>query len=202
MDVQLQELIDKIKSEGVSAAEGKADEIVQAAERKAGEIVENAQADAARIIEDAKKRDEQSVQTGKDALIQAARDLLLSLQSRIVSLFDAVARQEIREALSGDALESAISTLIGSWTSEEVSDINVLLQESDLKAIEQSLRAKLAQELQSGLEIKVGSGITGGFRISVKDGSAYYNFTPAEIAAALSEFLNPRLRDILQQAAS
>ena len=103
---------------------------------------------------------------------------------------------------AGEALEKAIATLMNSWTAEEAKDIDVLISESDLAALEQSLRSKLSQQLQSGMEIRVGAGLAGGFRVSMKDGSSYYNFTPAEIATVLSEFLNPRLTEILQQAVS
>ena len=202
MDVQLQELIDKIKSEGVSAAQSKADEIIHEAEQKAHKIIDDAQVEADGIVDVAKQKEAQSVQAGIDALAQAARDLLLSLQSQIVSVFNTVIQEEAEQALSGAALESAIATLIGSWTVEEAKNIDVLLNESDLASMEKSLQSKLAQKINSGLEIKIGAGLTSGFRVSMKDGSSYYNFTPAEIAAVLSEFLNPRLTEILQQAVS
>ena len=78
----------------------------------------------------------------------------------------------------------------------------MLLSDTDLAALEQSLRSKLSQQLKAGMEIRAGAGLAGGFRVSMKDGSSYYNFTPAEIASVLSEFLNPRLTEILQQAVS
>ena len=54
MDVQLQELIDKIKKDGVASAEAEAAKIVEASEKKAESIIADAQEKAAEIIKNAK----------------------------------------------------------------------------------------------------------------------------------------------------
>ena len=137
---------------------------------------------------------------GKDALAQAGRDMVLNLQSQLTAIFDTVIRDGVAEALSGNALESAIGTLMASWSAESAGQIDLILSESDLAQVETHLRAKLAEKLSEGMEIKPAPGLEGGFRISVKDGSAYYNFTPSEIADVMGAYLNPRLTEILQQA--
>ena len=43
MDIQLQELIDKIKKDGVATAEQQASKIIEEAEKKAAAIIEDAQ---------------------------------------------------------------------------------------------------------------------------------------------------------------
>ena len=52
MDVQLQELIDKIKKDGVAAAEKDAAKIIADSEKKAEAIIEEAQSKAAEIIKE------------------------------------------------------------------------------------------------------------------------------------------------------
>ena len=200
MDVQLQELIDRIKSEGVASAEKTAAEIIGKAEQQAKDIVGNAKKEAGEITQTAKREQEQMVRTGKDALVQAARDTLLNLQAQLTALFDAIIREEVSDALSGNALESAIQTLLSSWSAESTGKIDLLLSAAELEKSGAQLRAKLAKQIGEGMEIKSSPGIEGGFRVSVKDGSAYYNFTPSEIAEALGEYLNPRLVEILKQA--
>lgn len=200
MDVQLQELIDKIKSDGVASAEKDAAEIVERAEQKAKSIIEEAEKKADGIVQDAKRQEEQAVRSGKDALAQAGRDMVLNLQERLTALFDAIMKSEAAAAMSGNALESAIATLMSTWSAEKSGNIDVLLSQSDLDAIGESLKAKLAAKIGEGMEIKASAGLEGGFRVSVKDGSAYYNFTPTEIAESLGEYLNPKLKEILQQA--
>ena len=56
MDVQLQELIDKIKKDGVAAAEKDAAKIIADSEKKAEAIIEEAQSKAADIIKSFRQR--------------------------------------------------------------------------------------------------------------------------------------------------
>ena len=53
MDVQLQELIDKIKKDGVASAENEAAKIVAEAEKNAEKIIADAQEKAAEIVKKA-----------------------------------------------------------------------------------------------------------------------------------------------------
>ena len=202
MDVQLQELIDRIKSEGIASAEKQAALIVEEAEKKAEEIVRDADTKAQELIEAAQKKEEQMVRSGKDALSQAGRDLILNLQTQLTSLFNSVITTEAAGVLTGDTLEAAVTALISSWSIESSGEVDVLLSEKDIEALDAGLRKKLSDKLSEGIEIKPAADLEAGFRISVKNGSAYYDFTPSEIASVLSQYLNPRLAEILKAAAA
>ena len=202
MDVQLQELIDRIKSEGIASAEEQAASIVEEAEKKAGAIVKEAEGNAEKLIEEAQRKEEQLVRAGEEALVQAGRDLLLNLQGRITSLFNSVITAEAAEVLTGNTLESAVTALISSWSVEKAGEVDILLSQKDMEALEAGLRKKLSDKLAEGIEIKPAADIEAGFRISVKNGSAYYDFTPSEIAAVLAQNLNPRLAKTLKAAAA
>ena len=202
MDVQLQELIDRIKSEGIASAEKRAALIVDDALKNAGAIVKEAEAKAQGIIEAAQKKEEQMIRSGKDAISQAGRDLILNLQTQVTSLFNSVITSEAAGVLTGDTLESAVTAIISSWSTESSGKVDVLLSKKDLEALEAGLRKKLSDKLAGGIEIKPAADLEAGFRISVKDGSAYYDFTPSEIAAVLAQYLNPRLAETLKAAAA
>ena len=201
MDVQLQELIDRIKSEGIASAEEQAATIVEEAKNKADSIVKEAEVNAEKLIEDAQRKEEQLVRAGEEALVQAGRDLLLNLQTQITSLFNSVVTAEVTGVLTGETLESAVSALISSWSIESSGEVDVLLSQKDMEALESGLRQKLSDKLSEGIELKPSADVDAGFRISVKNGSAYYDFTPSEISAVLAQHLNPRLAEILKAAA-
>ena len=55
MDVQLQELISKIKKDGVASAETSAAKIIADAEKKAASIISDAEAKADSIVKSAKQ---------------------------------------------------------------------------------------------------------------------------------------------------
>jgi V/A-type H+-transporting ATPase subunit E len=200
MDVQIKELIEEIKKEGIDSADSKAAEIVADAEKRGKAIVARAEEDAARLVADAKREIARSEQSSKEALTQAARDLLLSLQKRITAVFDSVVKAEAHNALQGKALEDVIAGVVKAWADKGSSNINVLLPEAELAKIQVSLQAKLAAELQKGVELKPIPHIEAGFRLGEKDGSAYYDFTAQGVAEILAEYLNPKLAEIMKSA--
>ena len=80
MDVQLQELIDKIKKDGVATAEAEAAKKIAEAEKKAESIVADAQAKASEIIKNAKAETERMEKASDEAIVQAGRNMLLSFK--------------------------------------------------------------------------------------------------------------------------
>jgi V/A-type H+-transporting ATPase subunit E len=202
METQLQELIEKIKSEGVKSAEEQSNQIVQEAEKRADNIVKEAQQKAEKIIADARQQTEKMEQTGKETLKQAGRDLLLTLQQKITALFDAVIKDETAKSLDEKAIQDVIISMLEKWSKEETENLSVLLSEEEFDKLSSHLRAKLSEELKKGVEIKPFSGVKTGFYIAEKDGSAYYNFSDQGIADNLAELLNPKLKEILQEAVS
>lgn len=200
MDVQLKELIEKIKDEGVKSAEEKAAQIIHGAEQKAGDILAGAHKEASGIIANARAESARLDHSGREALKQAGRDLILSLKSRLEELFKTVIETGVKESLPGQVLEEAIIKLITSWSAKKVADLQVLLSPQDLEKVEKTLRSKLASELKKGLEIRPIPEIAAGFRVSMKDGSAYYNFSDQGIAEILTEYLNPRLSELILEA--
>ena len=200
MEIQLQDLIERIKSEGIKSAEQESARIVKAAEHKANDIIASAHKEASSIVAKANDEAERFRQTSAEALKQAARNTILSLKSRITELFDDLIQAETREALSPKVLEEGVVAMVKSWEKGQLPSLQVLLNPADLKKVEKQLKARLAAELKKGVELKPFPELAAGFRIAMKDGSAYYNFTDQGIAEILSEYLNPKVSEIIQQA--
>jgi len=199
MDVQLQELIDKIKSEGIKTAEQESARVLKEAEHKANDILADAHDEASSIIAKAKEEAHRFEQTAKEAVKQAGRNTILSLRTRVTEIFDAVIAEETKQAYSLKVLEEAIVSLIKAWSKEQVPNLQVLMSSSDLKKIEKQLKSRLAAELKKGVELKPFPQLQAGFRIAMKDGSAYYNFSDQGIAEILAEYLNPKIAEIVRE---
>lgn len=150
MDVQLKELIETIKTEGVKEAEGKSAVIVEKAESRAKTIVDAAKKDAEKIVAEAKIEAAKFEASSKEALKQASRDLLLKMESQVQKLFDALVQKETETAFSGKVLEESIVTVIKGWGEKESTDIAVLLPESEYSKLEGSLKSRLAVEMKRG----------------------------------------------------
>jgi V/A-type H+-transporting ATPase subunit E len=201
MDVQLQELIDKIKTEGIKTAEQESARVLKEAQHKANDIIAQAHKRASGIIAKAKEEARRFEQTAKEAVQQAGRNTILSLRTRITEFFDAMIAEETKQAYTPKVLEETIVSLIKAWKKEQIPNLKVLLSSSDLKKIEKQLKSRLAVELKKGVELKPFPELQAGFRIAMKDGSAYYNFTDQGISEILAEYLNPKIAEIVQEAA-
>ncbi len=198
MELQIQELVESIKRDGIAEAEKRAAEIVSEAQAKAEELVRNGAKEADKLVEDAKKEVAVLRQSGKAAVEQAARDVILSLKKSINAHFSRLLEAKIAETLSGDELVSLIVDVVKSDIAS--GDQVVEFSAEKTKKLAESLRSELAQELKDGLEIRPVSAVDVGFRLAAKDGSNYYDFSAEEITRMLSPFLNATVQEILSSS--
>ena len=196
MELQIQDLVESIKRDGISEASKRAAEIIAEAKAKAEEIVRSGTKDAAKIIEDARKEVAVMQQSGRAAVEQASRDVLLSLRKSIQIQLDSLLEQELSKTISGDNLVALIVGIVQSGMVES-SQSAVDLNQENLKSLAATLKIRLANELKSGLEIRPVESVKTGFRISEKDGKSFYAFTDEELASLMTPFLNPMIQEIV-----
>jgi V/A-type H+-transporting ATPase subunit E len=199
MDIQLHELIEKIKKDGIESASEEASRLKREAESEARRIVEAAKKEAEGIIAKAKVDAERTEKAGIAAVGQASRNTVLGFKSEIQNLLDAIVSKETAAAFDEATLKTALPEVIKGWTVKG-DDLAVILPVEELKKLEAFLRDKLAAELKKGLELKPDRRLEAGFRISNKDGSAYYDFSAESVAELFSAYLNPRLAETLKSA--
>ena len=202
MDVQLQELIDKIKKDGVASAENEAAKIVAEAEKNAEKIISDAQEKAAEIIKNAKAETERMEKASEEAIVQAGRNMLLSFKESIISELDGLIKTETENAQTKELLVKLIPETVKAWSKNaDASELSVLLSEKDLKALESSLVSELKDEISKGLEIKPDKTLSCGFRIGVKNGAAYYDYSAESLSEMFAAYLNPKVAALIKIAA-
>lgn len=202
MDVQLQELIDKIKKDGVASAQVEAAKIIEDAEKKAAGIVSDAQDKAADIVKNAKKETERMEKASEEAIVQAGRNMLLSFKDSLVGELDLLIQAETEKALSKDVLAKLVPETVKNWAkNSDASELSVLLSEKDLKALEGTFTSELKAEIAKGLEIKPDKTLSAGFRIGVNNGSAYYDYSAESLAEMFAAYLNPKVAGLMKEAA-
>lgn len=203
MDIQLQELIEKIKKDGVSSAETAAHKIIADAEKKAASIVSDAELKADSIIKTAKAETERMEKASEDAIAQAGRNLIISFRDGINKELSAIVNSETEKAMDKDLLKKLIPETVKAWSANpDADDVSVLLPAKDLKALETSLKTALKAKISKGLVIKSDASLSAGFRIGSKNGSAFYDFSAEEVAALFSAYLNPKTTEIMKKAAA
>ena len=202
MDVQLQELIDKIKKDGVASAENEAAKIVAEAEKNAEKIIADAQEKAAEIVKNAKAETERMEKASEEAIVQAGRNMLLSFKESIISELDGLIKTETENAQTKEILAKLIPETVKAWSKNaDASELSVLLSEKDLKDLESSLVSELKGEIARGLEIKPDKILSYGFRIGVKNGAAYYDYSAESLSEMFAAYLNPKVAALIKIAA-
>ncbi len=199
MELQIQDLVDSIKRDGIAEAEKKAAVIISEAKEKAAELVRAGAKDAAKLMEDAKKESNVLEQSAKAAIEQAGRDVMLSLKKNIQAQFDRLLEEKVSKSLTANDLVTLIVSVVKSGLIDPAK-FAIEMHESDFKKLGASLQTDLAKELKAGLEIRPVNAVAVGFRLTSKDGSSYYDFSEEEIARMLAPFLNPVIQDILLPA--
>lgn len=202
MDTHIEELIDRIKKDGVAAAESTASEKIAQAQKEADKIILDAKEEADKIIKQAKDETARLEKASEDAIRQAGRNLLLSFRESIEKEVSVLINDNISEAYSNDLLVKLIPDVVKEWvknTSED--DLSVLLNEKDLNDIESGLRNALKAEIEKGLSLKIDNSISRGFRIGVKNGAAFYDYSAESVAELFSAYLNPRVAALMKEAA-
>ena len=202
MDVQLQELIDKIKKDGVAAAEKDAAKIIANSEKKAEAIIAEAQSKAAEIIKNAQSETKKMEKASEEAIVQAGRNMLLSFKDALVGELDGLIQNGTEKALSKDVLTKLVPETVKAWAKNaDASELSVLLSEKDLKALESSITSELKAEIKKGLEIKPDKTLNAGFRIGVKNGAAFYDYSAESLAEMFAAYLNPKVAALMKVAA-
>ncbi len=202
MDFQLQELIDKIKKDGVSSAEAAAAQITADAEKEAASIVEEAQKKSDDMIKNARAEIARLEKASEDAVTQACRNMLITFRDSLIAELDSLIQSEAAKAYSSDLMKTLIPETVKAWSKNaDASELSVILSEKDLKSLENELKAALKAEIAKGLEIKPDSALSAGFRIGVNNGAAFYDYSAESVADLFSAYLNPRVAAIMKESA-
>ncbi len=201
MEIQVHELIEQIKKDGVQAAEAQAASVLAAAEAKAEKIIADAHAQAEKMIEAAKAENQKTVKAGEDALRQAGRNLLISFRESVARELRAVVGDTVNAVYASEDLEKMIVSAVENWAGKpEADDLCVILNSSDLSKLEETLLAALKNRLGGGVTLKANDYFDGGFRIAVQDGSVYYDYSASAVTEMLSAYLSPKVAALLKEA--
>lgn len=201
MSQHVQELIDKIKNEGVQAADQKAKEIEDQANKKAEEILANANREAEQIIVNAKEEVKKMQESTHMALRQSSRDTLLSLRKEIENTLHKIINNEVSDALTSDTLAEIIAAVAkGQSDGKSSDDIIVSLNNKDQEKLKSGFMSKLQKQVKQSIKIQSSDDIGKGFTISFDSGKSSFDFTDESLAEYLGTFLNAQVADLVGEA--
>lgn len=197
MEMDLSNLIEKIKKDGVSEAQKKSADIINDAQKKAQEIIARAHTENKNIILEAETESNKLKKLAEASIKQSVRDAALSLKQKIVELCDTITKRQITQQMSSSVLKDIILKLIENFKKEGILNIEILLKKEDKEKLEEAVLNSLGAEMKKGITFKISPSISAGLRIGEKDKNYCYDFTDEGLMEALKAYLNPKVLKIL-----
>lgn len=193
MEVRLENLIEKIKSEGVETANKQAEEILSKAKTDAAQILEAAKKEAESIKTQAEQTAADFTKNAEGSIAQASRDTILVLKDKVKAIFDAILQAKVAEALDENMLKDSIMKIVSAWAEGKDIAVDVAGVDAD------KLKSMLVSELKgkSEVEVKLDNRFTSGFKLSTKGNDISYDISDEAIVDALKLFVNPKLAQLL-----
>jgi len=199
MAEQIKDLIEKIKEEGIRAASRAAQQIEEQAKQEAQGIILQAKQEAQNILKQTHEQLALQEEKQKASLVQAGRDLLLSLREEINSMLGRIVAQETKKALSPEAMYKIIVEMIKGLAASKA-EVIITLNKEDSEELKKHFLARLKEEAQREITLKPSQEIRAGFTISFDSGKSRFEFTDQALAEHITNYIKPQLNEILKQA--
>lgn len=208
------ELIAKLRDDGVNAGKDEAQRLVSDAQAKASSLVADAKSESETMISDARERIEKEKNAAKESLRVAVRDTELMLESELKAGFaDHVKRLVSAELKDPDFLKLLILTVAGRTCPAlpekegyevlmpkdlfEKGDVGGKLSAKGKKRLHDFVLGISGDMLRDGVEIKAEDAAKPGLVIKLKDKDLEIDLTDNAISDVLLKYLLPRYRAIV-----
>ena len=141
------------------------------------------------------------VKSSEDAIRQAGRNLLISFRESVSRELNVILNENVAAVYSRESLAELIIKVVESWASKpDAEDISVILNSDSLNSLEKALLSAIKEKMLNGVTLKANDNFDGGFRISVNNGSAYYDYSTEAVVDMLSGYLSPKVTGLLKEA--
>ena len=193
MEQQIQDLVASIKKEGIEEAKKQSAEILVSAKAEAEEIIKKAKAEGDKIIQDAKNSAKLEAESAKAQIVQAGRDVTLSLKQSVEALFNKILVDDCKKAMDASLLAQLITQAVNADLNGVTAEIPEGLKDDVVKALSSEV-AKLVKQKDF---LKESKGVLSGIKLSSNDGSGYIDMSASECALLVKPYLSERLRELI-----
>ncbi len=212
--VGVQELIDRIRSEGVAKGRNEGESLIAAAREEAVKILDAARKEAEQICSAARAEAAHLQKNAEDALRLAARDAVLALNEAIRTDFIAKVRRMVSHTMQDRAfLERLILEVARRAMPEDAGKSIEVLLPNDLvtydelkknpQDVAENSLSRFVLELsgdilREGLTFVPAEDDRPGLRVQLKDQDVEIDLTDEAVADLLMEHLAPRFRALME----
>ncbi|PPD03133.1 MAG: hypothetical protein CTY29_10650 [Methylobacter sp.] len=211
------ELIGRLKDEGIAAGQEKAENIVLEAQKRAEWIIAEANREAEVLLDKAKTETEAIKLAGQDALKLAGRDAYIQLRDRLTGHFKRELQRVVGQKLADKKfLEKLILALAGHVRDktglDQAKHLLMVLPEHviDADALRKNTEelengalshfaANLAHDLlRNGIKFELSDQLNSGIFIRLTEDDMEIDFSGEAVTALLLEHLQPRFHALLE----
>lgn len=201
MQNKLQELTEKLYSEGLSKGREEAERIKADAQKEAEQIISKAREESEQIISTAHKEAEDIKERILNEVKMSSRQSYTTLRHEIESLISSnTLKTPISEAMNDNALiKDIISTIVSAFSpqSDKAADLSIILPEKSKGELDRFITENITKQFNQGLEIKFDKKVSSGFKIGPKGEGYHISFTDKDFEELVGSYLRPRIREIL-----
>lgn len=211
----VEELIEKLRQQGVEKGQHEAEALVEEAEHRADWLLSQAKQEAEQIVSKARKEADKLKQSGEDALKIAARDMHLEVRETLSHSFtDQVERLVAQQMDNAEFMRSLIISLVAKASHDhgiaDAGDIELLLPDDyigldELRRNPKEYReGKLSQFVQSLAAEQMRDGVSfdlhqgKGIRVRLQGEEVEVDLSSEAISKLLLKHLQPRFRAIIE----
>ncbi len=211
----VQDLIDRLRDEGVTSGKSEAERLMAEARVKAMEMLDSAKSEAEQILADARKEAKSIEENGEAALRLASRDVVLRVREACYEEFKVRLNRLVKHKLSDPKLLEQMILEIAAKARPADSGKHFRLVLPAGQVSEQDLQNELkdvqpgslaafvlgltADLLRDGLEFTVSHDNDSGVKIQIVEDDVQLELTDQTITTVLLEYLVPRYRAVMQK---
>jgi len=195
MDSKIQELTEKLYSEGVEKGQAEAVNIVEKAQKEREALLKKAHAEAEEILAEAAKNAAEMKKNTESELRMYAAQSINALKTEAVNLInEKVVSNAVKTAFDEKTFMSQlIVKLVSEWRRNE----RLVIEVADAQALQQYFEKHAKEILSQGIEIKQVNGRETSFSIVLEEGAYRVNFGEKEFVDYFKTFLRPHLIELL-----
>ena len=213
VSVGVQELLEKLRKQGVNSGRTEGEKLLSEARAKAETIVADAQKEAEGIVATARKEADFTENSGRESLEMAARDTVLNLKSYLLENFSQKLRETVALELKNEGLlQKMIVEVAGRSGVSSEGSVDIILPENvvgveDLQEHPEKLKTgtlmsfvvqQAREVLKDGVTFSVSGDIQSGITFCLKDKDIQVNMDENAVSDMLLRHLQPRFRALLE----
>jgi V/A-type H+-transporting ATPase subunit E len=213
----VQELIDRLREEGVTKGQSEAEALLTEARKQSMAILDDARREAEDILAKARDEARRTKESGNEALRLASRDVILKLKESFHQEFENKVRRLVAYRLQDQTfLDRLILEIARRAVPEDKGQpMEVLLpgdavteeelqgKAGDIKegTLAHFVRGLAADVLREGLTFGISDDTMAGVKVRLLEDDVEIELTDETVTALLMQYMLPRFRAILEQGA-